>query len=92
MAKKVAKVASAQEGKKEKKSCPVSREKFREDAPAGLSLEINGSPMIATKKEYDTGSLGWHLNGKTVVEIGGTLCDVQVGVNLTLVHSKELPE
>ena len=37
-----------------------------------------------------TGSLGWYLNGKTVIEINGVAVSVQIGMNLTIVGSKEL--
>ncbi|HKB39774.1 MAG TPA: hypothetical protein VKD72_25280, partial [Gemmataceae bacterium] len=42
-------------------------------------------------KEFSTGSLGWYLNGKTVVEINGVRVPVQIGLNLTIIGSKELP-
>jgi hypothetical protein len=48
--------------------------------------------MIAEVKEFSTGSLGWYLNGKTTVEVGGTPVSVQIGLNLTIVGSKELPQ
>jgi hypothetical protein len=42
-------------------------------------------------KEFSTGSLGWYLNGKVSVEIDGRPVAVQIGMNLTIVGSKELP-
>jgi hypothetical protein len=48
--------------------------------------------MIAEPREFSTGSLGWNINGKLVVQIGETPVTVQVGLNLTLVGSKELPK
>ena len=46
-------------------------------------------PLVV--KEFSTGSLGWNLSGKMDVLIGDTDCKTQVGLNLTLVGSKELP-
>lgn len=75
-----------------KKSCPVSREEFRAKAPRSLTVVINGVPHVAELKEFSTGSLGYNLSGKMTVMIGDTPCQVQIGVNLTLVGSKELPQ
>lgn len=74
-----------------KTSCPITREQFREGAKA-VSVAIAGSTMLAEPKEFSTGSLGWYLNGKTVIEINGVAVSVQIGMNLTIVGSKELPK
>jgi hypothetical protein len=74
-----------------KTNCPITREQFRAGAKA-LSIGIGGSTMLAEPKEFSTGSLGWYLNGKTVVEINGVAVSVQIGMNLTIVGSKELPK
>ena len=71
--------------------CPVTREQFRSKAQPALSVAINGIPLVAVRKEFSTGSLGWNLNGKTVVEVDGVPCTVQIGLNVTIAHSKELP-
>jgi hypothetical protein len=75
-----------------KTTCPISRAEFWEKAE-DLKVSINGQEAIfAEKKGFSTGSLGWYLNGKTTVEIGGKRVAVQIGLNLTIVGSKELPE
>jgi hypothetical protein len=74
-----------------KTSCPVTREQFRTGAKA-VPISIGGTTMLAEPKEFSTGSLGWYLNGKVVIEIDGTPVSVQVGLNLTVVGSKELPK
>lgn len=74
---------------RKKTVCPVSREQFRSGAKP-LEITINGVPMLADVKEFSTGSLGWYLNGKTTVKIGDVSVGVQIGVNLTVVGSKEL--
>jgi hypothetical protein len=70
--------------------CAVSREEFRAKAQP-VTVTINGQPMTAEVKEFSTGSFGWYLNGKTSVDIGGRLVTVQIGMNLTVVGSKDLP-
>jgi hypothetical protein len=74
-----------------KMPCPVTREQFRAGAKP-VTVTINGAPLVADPKEFSTGSLGWYLNGKTVVEINGVPVSVQIGMNLTIVGSKELPK
>jgi hypothetical protein len=71
--------------------CPVTRGEFRDDAQP-LKVEVNGVPMIAEVKEFSTGSLGWYLNSKSVVDIGGKQVTVQIGMNITVIGSKDLPK
>lgn len=74
-----------------KTTCPVSRSEFRASAKP-VTVTIGNVPLIAEVKEFSTGSLGWYLNGKTTIEIGGKAVSVQIGMNLTIVGSKELPK
>jgi hypothetical protein len=74
-----------------KTSCPITRVQFREHARA-VEVTINGVPMRAEVKEFSTGSLGWYLNAKANIDVGGTPVAVQIGLNLTIVGSKELPQ
>lgn len=71
--------------------CPISRDDFRKSA-SPVEVHINGVPLIADAKEFSTGSLGWYLNGKTSVKIGDKTVSVQIGLNLTIVGSKDLPK
>jgi hypothetical protein len=73
------------------KPCPVTRAEFRTGAKP-LKVEINGIPMSAEVKEFSTGSFGWYLNGKASVDVGGKPVNVQIGLNMTVVGSKELPK
>ena len=73
-----------------KTTCPISRADFRAKAKP-VSITINNVPLQAIVKEFSTGSLGWYLNGKTTIDVGGTPVTVQIGMNLTIVGSKELP-
>jgi hypothetical protein len=72
-----------------KTSCPITREDFRAKAKP-IQVTINGVPLQAEVKEFSTGSLGWYLNGKMVVSVGETPVSVQIGMNMTVVGSKEL--
>ena len=73
-----------------KTSCPITREEFRAGAKP-VKVTIGEVPLMAEVKEFSTGSLGWYLNGKTTIEINGKPVSVQIGMNLTVVGSKELP-
>ena len=73
-----------------KTTCPISRADFRHQAKP-VTVTIGNVPLQADVKEFSTGSLGWYLNGKTTIDVGGTPVSVQIGLNLTIVGSKELP-
>lgn len=68
--------------------CPVSKTQFLEKAEP-VKLTINGNEMVADKREFSTGSFGWYLNSKTTITVDGKVLTVQVGMNLTVVGSKE---
>jgi hypothetical protein len=71
--------------------CSITRSKFREAAQP-VRVEVNGNAMMADVKEFSTGSFGWYLNGKTTIDVGGTPVTVQIGMNLTIVGSKDVSE
>ncbi len=71
-----------------KKKCPISREEFSEKAPP-VTIMIDGKELTAEVKEFSTGSFGWYLNGKTTIKVGDKSIPVQLGLNLTVVGSKE---
>lgn len=66
----------------------MSKTQFLEKAE-GVKVVLNGNEMLADKREFSTGSFGWYLNGKTTITVDGKPLNVQVGVNLTVVGSKE---
>jgi hypothetical protein len=68
--------------------CNISRNEFAQDAKA-VVVTIEGVPMIATPKQFSTGSLGWNINNKAQLKIGDKTVTVQVGLNLTIVGSKD---
>jgi hypothetical protein len=71
--------------------CPIGRAGFREQAKP-IEIVIGGQPFTAEVKEFSTGSFGWNVNAKTVIEVGGRRLPVQVGLNLTVIGSKEAPK
>ncbi len=71
-----------------KSPCPLSKTQFLEKAEA-VRLTINGQEVVAEKKEFSTGSFGWYHNGKVNITVDGKLLSVQIGLNLTVVGSKE---
>jgi len=73
-----------------KTNCPITRQAFRAGAKP-VTVTIGGNSFTAAVKEFSTGSLGWYLNGKAEIEVGGVPVQVQIGLNLTIVGSKELP-
>ena len=73
-----------------KTTCPITRQQFTTGAKP-VEVTINGNRMTAHPKEFSTGSLGWYLNGKTEIDVNGVMVTVQIGMNLTIVGSKELP-
>jgi hypothetical protein len=79
-----------EENMAKKSACPVTRSQFRAKAKP-VTIIIGDVPMVVPTKEFSTGSLGWYLNGKTVLDIDGTPVTVQLGLNLTVIGSKELP-
>lgn len=77
--------------KSSKSSLAITREQFRESAKP-VVVVINGKEFEVAKKEFSTGSLGWYLNDKMDIEIAGHKVKVQIGLNLTIVGSKDLPQ
>jgi len=71
-----------------KTACPVSLTQFLEKAEP-LKITINGQEMLAEVKSFSTGSFGWYLNGKTIISVDGKTLSVQIGMNMTVVGSKE---
>ena len=71
--------------------CPISRADFSAKAKP-VTIKINDEEIAVPVKVFSTGSLGWYLNRKVEIDVGGVKVPVQVGLNLTIVGSKELPQ
>ena len=54
-----------------------------------MKITIGTAELIADKREFSTGSFGWYYNGKTTITVDGKPVSVQIGMNLTVVGSKE---
>jgi len=78
-------------GDKEKKQPPISRTAFLKAAKA-LEVNLAGFPMGADVKEFSTGSYGWNINQKASIKVGDVSVPVQVGLNVTVVNSKNDPK
>ncbi len=74
-----------------KTECPITRKQFADGAKPVL-VSINDRPSLASPREFSTGSLGWFINEKTVISVGGEMVSVQAQVTLTVIGSKELPK
>jgi len=71
--------------------CSIGRKQFL-DSARPLKVVINDVPLHAAIKEFKTGSFGWYLNGKMMVDVDGVSVNVQIGLNLTVVGSKDAPK
>ena len=74
-----------------KTTCPISRPDFLAKAEP-LKIDIGGVTLIAEPREFATGSFGWYVNGKTTQVVAGKTVSVQVGMNLIVVGSKDMPK
>jgi len=68
--------------------CALTREQFRLQA-VDLPVQIDGISLDAAAKEFSTGSLGWNLSEKRDLKVGDTTVRVQIGLNVTIIGSKE---
>jgi hypothetical protein len=71
-----------------KTPCPISKTEFMEKATS-LEIDVGGTKMTASPREFSTGSFGWYLTGKATITVDGKPLQVQVGCNLAVVGSKE---
>ena len=74
-----------------KTTCPISRKQFREHAKP-LPVKIGDSTFEAQVKQFKPGSFGWYLGSKMTVKVDGQDVTVQIGLNMAVVGSKDLPQ
>lgn len=78
---------------RKKRECPISREDFTDNATP-VEITIDGQRQVVDVKEFSTGSFGWYMSGKIVVqiEVNGKMIrvPVQAGITLTCIGSKEV--
>lgn len=79
-----------------KTECPISKSEFMENAKPILIKIKHGDEEFSValgRKEFSTGSFGWAAGGeKGVITVGDTPLKVQLGLNFTVVNSKEAKE
>lgn len=74
-----------------KTTCAVTRGEFLAHAKP-ISVRLGETDILqAATKQFSTNSLGWYTNGKITVYVNGKAVQVQVGITLTAIGSKELP-
>lgn len=54
--------------------------------PASVTVQINGQSMLATAKDFSTGSVGYYGFGKVLVGDNNHPC--QVSLNIVATHTK----
>ena len=69
----------------------ISRKQFLAKAQP-IQVDVNGQKFIAGPKQFSTKSLGFFEGGKMTMVIDGVPVKCQVGINITVIGSKELPE
>jgi hypothetical protein len=57
-----------------------------------VQVTIEGKTQSADIREFSTGSIGWNVNDKQDVVINGVTYKCQVGLNVTIIGTKELPK
>jgi hypothetical protein len=68
--------------------CQVSRDTFVAHAQ-GVVVKIGDYTFFADPKTFSTGSLGWNVNAKMPMLVDGKAVMCQVGLNLTVIGSKD---
>jgi hypothetical protein len=81
-----------------KTPCSITRSYFASEAKP-LMVEVktlDGTVLFRvpmTPREMSTGSLGWSVSQAVHVDVSpSTNCKCQLGLNLTIANSKELPK
>ncbi len=54
-----------------------------------LRVLVDESPIFANPKRFSTGSVGWNANAKTQIVVNGEALEIQVGINLTVIGTKD---
>lgn len=73
---------------KEMQSKIMRKSKFLSSAPE-MEFEIWGNQLIGRPREFTSGNLGWYTGGKIETKVAGKKLWVSIGVNVTVMGSKE---
>ena len=82
-------------GNGNKTVCPVTREQFKKAPVLTVEFKIDGQTVatqIAAPRQFSTGSVGWYAGDKVTIPVDGVACRATVGLNVTVIGSKELPQ
>lgn len=74
-----------------KKSCPIKKSVFLSVAEP-LTVEIAGQSFQIAPRSFTSGSVGYYATGKVNVMVDGKLVPLQLGLNLTVIGSKDAEE
>ena len=70
----------------------MSKKEFLAQAKP-IAVSINGIPMVANPHKFSTTSVGFQTTGKVPVQLpDGTIHKLQIGLNATIIGSKEWAE
>jgi hypothetical protein len=76
-----------------KTACPISREQFNAHAATATPVvSIAGQGLMVMAKQFSTGSMGYSATGKVQLLIDGIPTMCQVGLNITVIGSKDLAQ
>ena len=81
--------AAPTEAPAKKNPCPITKEQFGKAVPVTVKIGEQ-AVLVASPKFFSTGSFGWYAGDKCVIVVDGVPVKVQVGLNLTVVGSKEV--
>jgi hypothetical protein len=71
--------------------CTITREHFRANArKTDLTAVTDIVKQLSPRAIVAGNSLGWYAGGKATVCVDGKVCDVQVGMNVTIIGSKDV--
>lgn len=74
-----------------KKSCPIKKKDFLSGAQA-MQVEVAGQTFQMEPRSFSSGSVGYYATGKVSVVVDGKVIPLQLGLNLTVIGSKEAKE
>jgi len=74
-----------------KKACPIKKKDFLSGAQS-MTVEVAGQTFDLSPRSFSSGSVGYYATGKVSVVVDGVVVPLQLGLNLTVIGSKEAKE
>jgi len=74
----------------EKKTCPITRTEFTNNAPKGSAVMVKVQEEIGLvlKDRFSSGGFGYYGGGKISIKVGDEVVRCQVSMNIVVVDSK----